>query len=84
MNLKIGLVSAGLVAVLGGCKNYDTSVTERHTILTRPSDCVEIRDIRYVRAWGIDYQLLCNDTAGNLALYRRVIDADRWEKIEVR
>ncbi|MDP3640306.1 MAG: hypothetical protein Q8R53_03840 [Nanoarchaeota archaeon] len=85
MNLKTGLMGAGLVALLGvGCEKHDVSVTESHVLLTRPSECAEVRDIRYVRARGIEYQLLCTDSAGNMALYRRNREVDSWEKIEVR
>ncbi len=86
MMKKIGLIGLlGVAAVSGsGCTKNDISKIGEDVKITRPENCATVQDLRYEFGYANrDYQILCKDKSGNLALYRRDRSEDSWTKIYV-
>ena len=78
-----GLTLAGL---LSACPNNDAKIVDREITILRPEGCIKKLDIRYdpnYSAKGL-YQVLCENSTGDLVLFYRSTPSDSWTKLTVK
>jgi hypothetical protein len=82
---KSAWAAAGLAAlVASACTEAPRSTTKvgQDIVLSRPDGCEKVLDIR--REQGSEYQVLCETSQKEVALYFRSNHNDYWRRIYVR